>query len=105
MRAENFLSVLVLLLLAMTAGAQQHKSPPAKTGVVSGSVFLITKGGDLKPARMAQVYLLYISGSVNATGANSDESSTVGSFWLDSLLIAMDDYDKKYTREGVTWGP
>ena len=95
--------VLALLALATVAGAQQHKSPPANAGVVSGSVFLITRGGDLKPARMAQVYLLYISGSVKATDANSDESSTVGSFWTDSLLIAMDEYDKKYMREGVTW--
>jgi hypothetical protein len=51
-----------LLLLAFAATAVQHKTskpaPAAKhTGEVSGFIFLITRGGDLKPARLAQVYL------------------------------------------------
>lgn len=51
--------MLILLVLVVVAGAQQQKSLPARAGVISGSVFLITKGGDLKPARMANVYLFY----------------------------------------------
>jgi hypothetical protein len=36
-------------------------SEPALPGVVSGRVFAITAGGDLKPARLARVYLFHLS--------------------------------------------
>lgn len=39
--------------------AQQHKTTRTAPGVVSGRVFAITKSGDIKPARMATVYLLW----------------------------------------------
>lgn len=92
MRPKNFLVVVALLVLATGTGAQQHKSAsPAKAGVVSGSVFLITQGGDLKPARMAKIYLFYAS----QEAAESDETSAVGAVWRSNLRIAMD----KYARE------
>lgn len=37
---------------------------PVVPGVVSGRIFLITQGGDLKPARMAHVYLLWCFSSL-----------------------------------------
>ena len=44
-----------LYLMRPSATETSHSSP----GAVSGKVFLITRGGDLKPARFAQVILLY----------------------------------------------
>jgi hypothetical protein len=52
--------VIVTLLVAATISGQiggKKKIPAQKTGTVSGRVFLITNGGDLKPARMAKVQL------------------------------------------------
>jgi hypothetical protein len=52
--------LLALVIVAASASAQQHKTfPPANGGVVSGRVFAITNGGDLKPARLAEIHLFY----------------------------------------------
>ena len=37
----------------------RHPEQPATPGVLSGRVFVITKMGDIKPARMAHVYLIH----------------------------------------------
>jgi hypothetical protein len=39
--------------------AKTHPQPPLKPATVSGYVFAVTKGGDIKPARMASVYMFY----------------------------------------------
>ncbi len=45
-----------------TSSAPKQASVAArKPGVVSGRVFAITAGGDIKPARLAKVYLIYSS--------------------------------------------
>ncbi len=44
----------------------QQRGPKAQTGDITGRIFLITKGGDLKPARLAQVILFYGSDSGTA---------------------------------------
>jgi hypothetical protein len=51
-------------LLVTTVGAaySQHvqtKAAASTKGTLSGRVFAITGGGDLKPARMADVYILF----------------------------------------------
>jgi hypothetical protein len=58
--------LLSLLLIAVSCVFAQQKpktaSKPASPGpgIVSGRVFAITGGGDVKPARMAKVYLMYL---------------------------------------------
>jgi hypothetical protein len=50
-----------LLIAMVTSGCTAQKNSPsllASSATVHGRVFLITRGGDLKPARMANVYLL-----------------------------------------------
>ena len=42
------------------ATSKSTKAPLAKPGIVSGRVFIITDSGDLKPARLANVYLLWM---------------------------------------------
>ncbi len=41
-----------------TQAAQKQSQTPGSDGEISGRIFLITKAGDLKPARLAQVVLL-----------------------------------------------
>ena len=57
------MKMLALLLLSSAVFAQTKTTKPTTPGprpaIVSGRAFLITKGGDLKPARMASVYLFY----------------------------------------------
>lgn len=50
--------LLMVLLVPVTLNAQQ-KSKTTQYGVISGRVFLITAGGELKVARMAKVYLMW----------------------------------------------
>jgi hypothetical protein len=53
------LSGLLVMVLVTPLDAQQRKTTSAVPGAVSGRVFAITNSGDLKPARMAKVYLLW----------------------------------------------
>ena len=53
------LSLVALVLCWRTANAQDGLAVAKKpTGSISGRVFLITRGGDIKPARYAHVYLM-----------------------------------------------
>src|ERR1035441_10635916 len=114
MQAETFLvakqlqwrkvfGLLALLVLATIAGAQQQKSPSAKAGVVSGSVFAITGGGDLKPARMADVYLLYLYRSVKVANANPEELDSAGNAWMENFAKTLHEYTKELAEEGMGW--
>src|SRR6266705_2764234 len=82
----RYLSFLVLFFVAHGTYAQaiagkskdqrSAKVPPKSrpnAGVVSGRIFAITKAGDIKPARMAKVYLF-------SWGGHADEV-TAGSIW------------------------
>jgi hypothetical protein len=80
---------------AMIASPQKQESPPARSGVVSGRVFTITKSGDLKPARMATVVLLYVYRSEKAANANPEELDSAGMAWLDNKLHSMNELNRK----------
>lgn len=71
---KHFNSVLCMAVCLVTS-AQLHgqkkasaSRPVAQSGSVAGRVFGITQGGDLKPARLARVYLLYSSRDVKDEG-------------------------------------
>ncbi len=88
-------AALFLLLVCHNVKAQQKKSPLVKPGTVSGSIFLITKAGDLKPARMAEVYLFFHP---------KDENDSAGAAWVDAITVAMRAYtDESATAEGMGW--
>ena len=95
--------LLFVLALATVVGAQQQKSAPAKAGVVSGSVFAITEGGDLKPARMADVYLLYLYRSVKWATAHPEDEDSAGNAWGNIHNKIMEEFLKVYAAEGVGW--
>jgi len=58
------LSLILVLAVTLMANAQQGSATrptaiPQATASVSGRVFGVTPSGDLKPARMAHIYLVY----------------------------------------------
>ena len=87
------LSVIPVLVLVITADAQRNDAAqttktPQATAAVSGRVFGITQSGDLKPARMAHIYLVYKGRSEryeeNTAGATYEVES------LDRIKKAME---------------
>src|SRR5271166_5313015 len=68
-------SLPALLFLCVPHGlpAQHNGSAATGTGVVEGRAFGITKGGDLKPARMPTVYLFYKGRGGKLDKGTSDE--------------------------------
>jgi hypothetical protein len=82
MRTKVCLLTLVAILpLVMPAAVAQQKTARTapKPGVVSGRVFAIRQGGDIKPARMAKVYLLWKYHSLNEALAEEKKGMTYGS--------------------------
>jgi hypothetical protein len=67
MRAKVCLLTLVAILsLVMPVAVAQQKTATPRPGVVSGHIFAIMQSGDIKPARMAKVYLLWNYESLKA---------------------------------------
>ena len=90
----------VAIMFAMVVSAQQRNTPPPtkaasprtqKFGIVSGRVFLVTNGGDLKHARLAETYLLYQQRNVTLaemTEAEKNQEKAVV-VWLKARIEAM----------------
>src|SRR5436189_1122875 len=69
-------SFVVLMLSSVSWSGETRKSAATPNVVMaSGRVFLITQGGDLKPARLSKVYFLY-SGSLQH-GAEDNTATSV----------------------------
>lgn len=81
-------SVADLTLTQITPESSGHtaraKRPQRPMGTISGKVFLITQGGDIKPARLAEVTLLYGGRS------DSEYESTAEKAWFTNLKKGMD---------------
>jgi hypothetical protein len=73
-RLEHFAVLLVMLLIGLLgASLGQQRPATAKGGTVSGRIFAITKGGDIKAARMADVYLFYVARNPNLGALDKEE--------------------------------
>lgn len=57
--AQKLINLLIMYLLLLTPSLAQNNVASTSPGIVSGRVFAILENGDLKPARMAAVYLLW----------------------------------------------
>jgi len=92
----------VAVLLSATLLAQQKSirskpaPPPTPSGIVSGRVFLITGGGDLKPARLAKVILLFSARTPDDTPA---EPNTAGRTFAEAVLRNMQSQMKAESAE------
>jgi hypothetical protein len=58
-KAPKPINLLLMYLLLPTTGLAQNNIASTSPGIVSGRVFAILENGDLRPARMATVYLLW----------------------------------------------
>lgn len=58
-QAICFTFFFIALIGAVNGQSAHPKADTSTKGTLSGRVFAITKGGDLKPARMADVYILF----------------------------------------------
>jgi len=83
--------VLLWLATSICVSAQSAKrTTPVGTGTISGHVFAITEGGDLKVARLAHVYLFY-SGSLKGA-----EDNTAASTFTSALTSEMHYHDEAW---------
>jgi hypothetical protein len=87
-----------LILMSVAAFAQQKAKQTKPTtavvpapGMVSGRIFLITGGGDIKPARFAKLYLFY-------GGAILGMEDSAGMAFDKEYLKAMDAYRIELTE-------
>ncbi len=112
--AKSLLGVLLTALILSSAVAQQKAAPrkaqpkPAqsKPGAISGRVFAITGSGDLKPARMAKVYVLYFQflNVAQATDQDAEEArNSVGMAWLKESGRAAQQYLEELKSDGGSW--
>lgn len=76
-----------------TASPSQKASNPS-VGSVSGRIFLITKGGDLKPARMAHVFLFFERGPGSSAVMSAGGGYTPGLIYLKENLELTEDANK-----------
>lgn len=90
-RLQWFLcSATIVLAIVAVVGAQQQnakKTSPPGTAAVSGRVFVITEGGDLKPARLANVYLLFKG--IGRTVPQSSEEATAALVFQEAHLTNL----------------
>ncbi len=75
-----FLSAVVCVHGPTLAQAAQDGKQATETTVsaISGKVFAITKGGDLKPARLATVYLIYHHSKADSRALQDGKLTTAG---------------------------
>ena len=97
--------LLVVLTLLITNGilvVAQEKAVTktvTKPGVLSGRVFAITNGGDVKPARMANIYLLYEYHG--KTVSDKEYQGTAGGMaWSDQESRRLKDYSQWLKENG-----
>lgn len=95
------LSMIPLLAFALTGNAQRSNvahpaTAPQASASISGRIFGITGSGDLKPARLAHVFLLYerptneeIARVIHSKGSWKPEENTVNLAFLSALQSGM----------------
>ncbi len=76
------------------AASPAQKASHPSFGVVSGRIFLITKGGDLKPARMAHVFLFFDRGQGSSAVMSAGGGDTPGLIYLKKNLEAIEEANK-----------
>lgn len=103
-----------LMCFSQTApkGKPQAAPKTIAPGTVSGRVFAITQGGDLKPARVARLYLLYSyrPDLVDKNAAQFTDADFVraagespSAIFGDARLLAMHAYIEALGRDGANW--
>ena len=101
------IATLLLALIAVAPVTPQRvapqNSPGARPGNLVGRVFAITHSGDLKPARIADVYVFYEYRSVAFANKNPSDEDSAGMTWMEQHNKAMEDLNKELERQGANW--
>jgi hypothetical protein len=95
--------VLVLIVCGVITPNAHQRPSLVKGGIVSGRIFSVTRGGDLKPARMATVVLLYSYHSDKAADKDREYMDSADHVWLEDRLNAMTRLTNALTVEGAGW--
>jgi hypothetical protein len=77
--------------------AKTTVSVPLKLGVLSGRIFAITTGGDIKPARLAKTFLFYVRRSGKSVEAIEEDQNSAGSAWLTEEAKALEAFNQAWT--------
>jgi hypothetical protein len=87
---------LLVLLIAAASALAQGKAPKTqaapKTGKLTGRIFAITSGGDIKPARLATLYLFYQWDASVHSSKQEDYNLAAAHVWSESYLSALKNF-------------
>jgi hypothetical protein len=100
----RILSTAILCLAATSIAIGQSaptKSNATTRGTLSGRVFAMTAGGDLKPARMADVYVLYSAG-LTRDGKAMDSGETADLVFMEAHNTGQEEYNQEF-RAHMEW--
>ena len=85
-------AILVILIVAASVLAQT-KAPKTqvapRTGKLTGRIFAITSGGDIKPARLANLYLFYQYDTSAHSTKQEDYNLAAAHIWNESYVSAL----------------
>lgn len=87
--------------VATAKKAPVKKAKPPETGELTGFVFLITKAGDLKPARLAHIVLLYMHR--NGIGPDENYGPSVAFEYLADTIHTDDDLQVEYLKSQLSY--
>lgn len=96
--------IFVLALGTSVLGAQTGKvfiPPPISS--ISGRVFAITNGGDLKPARMAKIYVLFGGPANPNKEEHPREPDTPAALFDNALTTATSEFRERASKSGDSW--
>lgn len=96
MRHISFVAFVSVTVVLFAQGQQTTRTNPARErpGILAGRVFAITRSGDIKPARIADVYAFYIYRSVAFANKNPSDENSAGMTWMKQRLKAMEELSK-----------
>jgi hypothetical protein len=92
------LGVILFCFWTIFANAQQ-KPASSSGGTVSGRIFAITGSGDIKPARMASMYLFYMYRSVKYAEIHKEDENSAGMEWLRAQTQATEEANKAVEQD------
>jgi hypothetical protein len=100
-RMISILTVSVIVVL-LTGAQQTTRTGPEgeRPGILAGRVFAIARSGDIKPARIADVYAFYMYRSVAYANAHPNDENSAGMTWMEQHNKAMEELNKQL--EGST---
>lgn len=77
-------------------------SPQTKPAILSGRGFIISRAGDLKPSRLADVHVLWVN-ALSKNGKPPKEEPSAGFVFQEENISATENETSKLDNEGKDW--